>query len=85
VNVDGTDTTVAVEAPRFMHQAGAGQCPAGMLHKEIQQFELGQRQAQVFAVQRPGETGREQEEITELQRAVHCVAPAANRQAQPYQ
>jgi len=60
VNVDCTDTTIAVIAPYLVHQAGTGERPTSMLHKEIQQFELGPRQAQIFTVQRSGETGRVQ-------------------------
>ncbi len=85
MDIDGTAATVAVETPHLMHQTCPGESPPGMLYKEIQQFELGQGQVQVFAVQRTGETARAKEGIAELQRAVDRAVPAAYRQPQSFQ
>ena len=52
VNVDRTDAAVAVVAPHLVHQPGPRERLTGMLHKEVQQLELGERQAEVIAVQR---------------------------------
>jgi hypothetical protein len=83
VHVDRTRLAGAVVAPCLLHQPGSGECLTGMLHKEIQQFELGERQIEVAAAQRRGETGRMQKEVAELQGAVDRAAPAADRKAQP--
>ena len=83
MNVDGTNTTLTVITPYLMHQPGTAERPASMLYKEIQQLELGERQAQILACQRRGVTGRVKDEVAEFQCALQYAAPTRDRQPQP--
>lgn len=67
VNIDGTNATMALIAPHLTHEPSPGERPTGMLHKEIHEFEFGERQPQVPVAQRRGLAGWVKDEVPELQ------------------
>ena len=73
VDVDRADAAVAVIAPHLVHEPGTAERPTGVLHQEVQQFELGQRQTQILAVQRRRVAGRVQDEVAELKGAAEAL------------